>query len=591
MVNKLRLEHAWIAAPFLIALWSISRVWGVLPSIMQDEYIYASQAKNLPFEEQNFSNYIFSWVMSLTNYCGTEFYTCTKSINSVLFLGTVAITFLIAARFLSFRASVFVASVAALSPVAVPVSYFMPETMYFFMMNLTILITLVVSKQSHWLSWSASGLLLGMTALVKPHALFLLPAFAVFAFLYAFKRSESGLLQAFRASATVVATFLIAKFSLGYAFAGTAGLKLFGGYESPAAALTAAISQPAQQADEPAAEPAPEADAGQGAAVESSETPELAPAPELVPVSEAASGLELFLGVSVSHLLAHTAVLMLLAGIPLILSLRITYSVVRTKQPIGDVSAFFILIGLVTASMIGLVSLFEGYVTAGGDDHANRLILRYYEFLIPAFLVMGLLLGRFTDSIRRYRIIQGSLVIVATMIFVIYYPITFEKQFADSSTLPGLGSEQGLFIFVGLFISSAVAFWIVNPQKGNQVLGNFIMPAVLVLALIMSQNKLIDINGSTAYFDRAGWDSRSYLEDVPGERILVIGQTRTEVFTVKFWIDEANIRDLLVAQGTSVTEQSVVDADFVVALGEMVIDFDHKVLTSGEGYQLVEVVR
>jgi hypothetical protein len=63
------------------------------------------------------------------------------------------------------------------------------------------------------------------------------------------------------------------------------------------------------------------------------------------------------------------------------------------------------------------------------------------------------------------------------------------------------------------------------------------------------------------------------------------------VFTVKFWIDEANIRDLLVAQGTSVTEQSVVDADFVVALGEMGIDFDHKVLTSGEGYQLVEVVR
>jgi phosphoglycerol transferase len=573
LVKKLRLEHAWIATPFLLALWSISRVWNVLPSIMQDEYIYASQAKNLPFEEQNFSNYIFSWVMSLTNNCGTEFYSCTKSINSVLFLGTVAITFLIATRFLSFRTSVFVASVAALSPVAVPVSYFMPETMYFFMMNLTIWITLVVSKRNHWLSWAASGLLLGMTALVKPHALFLLPAFAVFAFLYTFKRNESGLLQAIRASATVVTTFLVAKFSLGYAFAGTAGLKLFGGYESPAAALTAAISQPAPQT------------------VESSPSPDAVPAPDLVAASEAASGLELFLGVSVSHLLAHTAVLMLLAGIPLILSIRVTASVIRTKQPIGDVSAFFILIGLVTASMIGLVSLFEGYVTAGGDDHTDRLILRYYEFLIPAFLVMWLLLGRFTDSIRRYRIIQGSVVVLATMIFVIYYPIIFNKQFADSSTLPGLGNEQGLFIFVGLFISSAVVYWIVNPQKGNQVLGRFIVPLVLVLALVMSQNKLIEINGSTAYFDRAGWDSRSYLENVPGERILVIGQTRTEVFTVKFWIDEANIRDLLVVQGTAITEQNVADADFVVALGGMTIDFDHKVLTSGEGYQLVEVVR
>ncbi len=587
MVKKLRLEHAWLVAPYLLALWSISRVWNVLPSIMQDEYIYASQAKNLPFEEQNFSNYIFSWVMSLTNYCGTDFYTCTKSINAVIFLGTVTITLLIALLYLRFRASVFVASVAALSPVALPVSYFMPETMYFFMMNLTIWVTLVASKRNHWLSWSASGLLLGMTALVKPHALFLLPAFAIFAFLYAFKRSDSGWPQAFRASAIVVTTFLIAKFSLGYAFAGTAGLKLFGGYESPAAALTAAISKAPEQAGEPAPQVAP----GQGDVIESSATPEMTAAPDLVAVSDPASGLELFLGVSVTHLLAHTAVLMLLAGIPLILSMRITYSVVRTKQPIGDVSAFFILIGLVTASMIGLVSLFEGYVTAGGDDHANRLILRYYEFLIPAFLVMGLLLGRFSDSIRRYRIIQGSLVIMATMIFVIYYPITFEKQFADSSTLPGLGDEQGLFVFVGLFVSSAVAFWIVNPQKGNLVLGNFIMPAVLVLALVMSQNKLIDINGSTAYFDRAGWDSRSYLEDVPGERILVIGQTRTEVFTVKFWIDEANIRDLLVAQGTAISEDNVAEADFVLTLGGMTIDFDHKVLTSGEGYQLVEVVR
>jgi hypothetical protein len=241
--------------------------------------------------------------------------------------------------------------------------------------------------------------------------------------------------------------------------------------------------------------------------------------------------------------------------------------------------------------MIGLVSLFEGYVTAGGDDHTDRLILRYYEFLIPAFLVMWLLLGRFTDSIRRYRIVQGSVVVLATMVFVIYYPLIFNKQFADSSTLPGLGNEQGLFIFVGLFVSSAVVYWIVNPQNGNKVLGNFIVPLVLVLALVMSQNKLIEINGSTAYFDRAGWDSRSYLENVPGERILVIGQTRTEVFTVKFWIDEANIRDLLVAQGTVITEENVTEADFVVALGTMTIDFAHKVLTSGEGYQLVEVVR
>jgi phosphoglycerol transferase len=557
LVAKLRAEHALIILPFALALWSISRVWTVLPSIMQDEYIYTSQAKNLPFAEQFYSNYLFSWVMGLTNSCGTEFYACTKGINSIFFLGTVFFTFLIARRFLSFRWSVFVASVTALSPIAVPVSYFMPETMYFSMMTITIWVTLVISRKENWLLWAVSGLTLGATALVKPHAIFMLPAFVVFAFVFAYKKFDGSWIQGIKAGLAVAAGFLVTKLGLGFAFAGTEGLKLFGGYGSPVGALTGAAT-----------------------------------AEEVAVGSEgvARSGLEVLVTVASSHLLMHASAMLLLAGIPLILSLRVSYSVAKTKQPIGEVSSLFVLVALITASMIGVVALFEAYVTASGDDHSDRLILRYYEFLIPQFIVMGLLLPRFTDSKRLLRIIQGSIVVAASMFFTIYYPPTFDKQYADASTLPGIGDTQGFFVFVGLFVSSAVIFWIVNPEKGNLVIGRFIMPAVLILALVMSQNKLIEINGTAAYFDQAGWDSRSYLQDVPGDRILVIGQTRTEVFTVKFWIDEANIRDLLVVEGSVISSENVSDTDYVVTLGNIGIDFNHEVVTEGEGYRLVRVV-
>jgi hypothetical protein len=140
-------------------------------------------------------------------------------------------------------------------------------------------------------------------------------------------------------------------------------------------------------------------------------------------------------------------------------------------------------------------------------------------------------------------------------------------------------------------VASAVVFWIVNPGRGNEVMGRFIMPAVLILALVMSQFKLIEINGTPAYFDQAGWDSRTYLQEVPGDRILVVGQTRTEVFTVKFWIDEANIKDLLVGDGSLIADENVVDTDYVVTLGNMELGFDHEVVTEGEGYRLVKVVR
>jgi phosphoglycerol transferase len=543
---------------------------------MQDEYIYTSQAKNLPFAEQFYSNYIFSFVMGLTNYCGDEFYTCTKSINSVFFLTTVLFTFLIASRFLTFRWSVFAASVTALSPIAIPVSYFMPETMYFTMMTMTIWLTLVVSKQQNLLLWAFPGLALGATALVKPHAIFMLPAFGVFAFVFVYKKYSSAWVKAVSASTAVVAGFMATKLGLGFAFAGTAGLKFFGGYGSPVGAIAGVLSAPAPVSS-PDSQPDPSAGSDQSMEADTSEA--------------ASSGIETFLEVSASHLLAHTAVLMLLAGIQLILSLRIALSVAKTKQPVGDVSSFFILIALITVSMIVVVALFEAYITASGDNHSDRLILRYYEFLIPQFVVMGLLIDRFTDSKTVWRVIQGSVIALAVMAFTIFYPITFEKQYADSSTLPGIGDGQGFFIFVGLFVASAVIFWIVNPGRGNEVMGRFIMPAVLILALVMSQNKLIEMNGTPAYFDQAGWDSRTYLQEVPGDRILVVGQTRTEVFTVKFWIDEANIKDLLVGDGSLIADENVVDTDYVVTLGNMELGFDHEVVTEGEGYRLVKVVR
>lgn len=558
MVAKLRAEHGWIVVPFALALWSISRVWTVLPSIMQDEYIYTSQAKNLPFAEQFYSNYLFSLVMGLTNYCGTEFYSCTKAINSFFFLGTVLFTFLIAIRFLSFRWAVFVASVTALSPVAIPVSYFMPEAMYFSMMTLTILLTLIVSKKENWLFWIVSGLSLGATALVKPHAIFMLPAFVFFAFIFAFKQHESSWLKGLRAAAAVSIGFVVSKFGIGFALAGTEGLKLFGGYGSPVGALTGAAT-------------------AENVSIGSGEV--------------ARSGLEVLVTVASTHLLAHAAAVLLLAGVPLFLSLRVSYAVAKTKQPIGEVSALFVLIALVAVSMIFVVAVFEGYVSASGDDHSDRLILRYYEFLIPQFIVMGLLLPRFSNSERLFRIVQGSIIVAASMWFTIYYPPTFDKQYADGSTLPGIGDSQGVFIFVGLFVSSVVIFWIVNPEVGNLVVGRFMIPVVLILALLMSQTKLIEINGTAAYFDRAGWDARSYLQDVPGERIVVIGQTRTEVFTVKFWIDEANIKDLLLVEGSVVASENVTDADYVVTLGNIGINFTHEVLTEGEGYRLVKVVR
>jgi phosphoglycerol transferase len=431
--------------------------------------------------------------------------------------------------------------------------------MYFAAMTGVVLVALWVADKGKWQLWSMVGVSLGLAALVKPHAIFMLPAFTIFALVISYKLAAGSWLAGIRAAASTIAGFSVAKFGLGFLFAGTEGLKLFGGYGSPVDALTSVVENQAPTV-------------GQEAGTQ-------------------ATGLELLASVSFGHLAMHLAVVLMIAGLPLLLSLRVLLSVAKKPEPVGPVSSLFILVGLITFSIIAVVAVFEAYVTVGGDDHSDRLILRYYEFLIPQFIVMGLLLPRFTDSKLVWRILQGSTVVIAALFFSIFYPGNFDQQYADSSTLPGLAASGGLFIAVAVAIAAAILYWIFTPEEGNVLIGRFVIPLFLIVALVMSQSKLIEINGTQAYFDQAGWASRDALNDVPGDRIIVIGQTRTEVFTVKFWIDEPNIKDLLVLEGSVVPLDNVSESDYVVTLGNIGIDFPHEVVTEGEGYKLVKVVR
>ena len=177
------------------------------------------------------------------------------------------------------------------------------------------------------------------------------------------------------------------------------------------------------------------------------------------------------------------------------------------------------------------------------------------------------------------------------MFFSIFYPANFDQQYADSSTLPGLAASGGLFIALAVAVSAAILYWIFTPEEGNLIMGRFIIPLFLVAALVLSQNNLIAINGTKAYFDEAGWKSRELLEGIPGDRIFVIGQTRTEVFTVKFWIDEPNIRDLLVIEGSNVPLEMLPDSDYAVTLRNIGVDFPHEVLAEGEGFKVIKIAR
>ena len=57
MKLKFRTEQLLLLLPLALVGVSLSRIWGAMPTIMQDEYVYLSQARHLPFEEHWPTNY------------------------------------------------------------------------------------------------------------------------------------------------------------------------------------------------------------------------------------------------------------------------------------------------------------------------------------------------------------------------------------------------------------------------------------------------------------------------------------------------------------------------------------------------------
>lgn len=519
---------------------------------MHDEYIYASQARSLPFEAHPFSNYLFSWVMGLTQNCSADFYGCAKFINVVMFVVGVSFTLLIAARLLAFGWAIFAASVTALSPLVIQTSFFMPETMYFMVMTMVLWLALLAAEKGLLWVWGVAGITLGMAALVKPHAIFLLPALIVYASIIELRRNNSVLAKAVPAGTSVLVGFLVSKLGLGFAFAGPAGLRLFGGYGSPLEGIARVV--------------------GDGAESESASS----------------SALEVLVVVAGTHLLAHVAVMALLAGLPLLLTLRVLVRVLRSKEQVGQASSFLILVAMVTLSMLLLVPAFEGYVTASGDDHSLRLILRYYEFLIPSYLISALLMDRFVESGRVSRWVQSGSVALLAVGFAALYPPLIDTKFADSSFLGGLEDAPVVFLFLSLAVAASGFYWALKPDNGAQLIARVLMPSVIVLSMFLSQNLLISSSSTPAFFDVAGQTAGQALKSVAGDKIGVVGQLRTQVFTSMFWIDKAGISELYVPEGESLDLDSLNENQYYLILGNVTIVGDFRELASGDRFVVLE---
>ena len=565
--------YFWLVVPFIAALISIGRVWPVLPAVMQDEYVYSIQARFTPFAEQLYPNYLFSWLYSGTSACGADFYSCGKGLNVLFFFVTLTFIFLIARKLLSVTWGAMITTVAALSPIHVYVSYFMPEAMYFAFITATIYVALIAGAKHKLSWWLATGALLGFSALVKPHALFTLPAFLLFALLVVMRREVGSLGKGLIASLGKLGAFAAVKFGGGFAFAGAAGLSLFGtSYEQ---SLNQFVSESAQgQADVTGQTISTVSNAALDASVQAAEP----------------SGPGFF-EVFIPHSLAHLALLLTVAGIPLLLSMSVIKDAVVKKQEVSPSSQFLLLIGLLSLSFAVVVGAFEGVVTSLGDDHSSRIITRYYEFLVPLLLIAAAVFAKFVEPKIRVRLIQGG-ILIAALVFGWVYLSGVNQSFADSILLSGYLSSPAVIPIVAVVGIIVALVWIFSAGSGSKLIVYVATPLILLIAGFTSQGYLLtQVGTNEAYFDVAGQKAKPLLADVAGDKISIIGPVRYQNFTTKFWIDKPGIKDISLPDGESVDVAALPDFDYVVLIGNAKLTGAAENLEQGEGYAIVKIVR
>jgi phosphoglycerol transferase len=566
-ISKLKDLGALKLSSLLVAIiatstWVFFRVKDINPAILQDEWIYSITSRqhspwdqNLPFD---FGNYLFNLIYSSTNLCGDAFYTCAKSINLVFIVGFALTLFAIALRFMPFWVALGFFVATMLSPASIYASMYLPESMFFFLLGLTLYFVLKASENPSWKTWAYAGIPLGLAGLVKPHALMAAMALGIYLLIASLDHKPYFKLTALNV-AGFAGAYLVTRVGIGFLVAGPKSLNVFGAYgasESVARFAAGAVS----------------ADVGSDST--------------LVGAGEIIGALGLFPIQINTHLMAISALL----GASVVAIILATLDTFRAK-PLKPIHRFSLMTLIWLVVMVIVIVLFTGWVTGSGDDHTTRVLLRYYDYLFPIVALAGLAVAydksilADTKAWVRWLVIAPVFLLIS-IAFAGYFG-TLTIQIADAPNLAGLVVDKftidltANLMFVTLLVT---AFF----PKYTVWVATALIPWVMIGTGYQIQGQYQGFRLEQSAADRAGHFVADYLPKEQRDSLLILAESRFDGRVSSFWL-QANPELLVLSPDSVVTQSNLpLDATHVLIVGRIALE-DATVLVSEEGFKLVRV--
>ncbi len=491
---------------FILFIALIFRNSGIYPVVFDDEYRYSKFSRLLPLAESTMPSYIYLAIYRFTNICSSGFLDCARILNAMFFVAATPFIYLTTRRVCTWGVASIVALLALLGPINSYTAYYMPEALYFFSFWLLAWFILRLDDTSDLRSWCVAGVLLGLSALVKPHALFLLPAIVAYILCVSRKKEGGWALQAVRSAGIFVAFTFAAKFLIGYFFAGKAAVTMFGPvYTSIANSTTTNFQRYFEL---------------------------------LALSSESAKG--------------HVLAVCVMFGVPIAFAIKASFEFVLSKEQVRSVQniSFFTL--LILVDLILVASLWTASVVGVGPyETAERLHMRYYNFALPLLLVIAAsqLCLESTISARKWRAIASVPTGVAILCAIYTHLVPYTPSFIDNPELRGFTYNSTVFYVLSGISFVTLALWVYEARAGAKMFLYLFMPLAVAFSTFyvnreLRQRLVPDV------FDKAGIVTKQYLSNEDLSKLVIVGSDLAGLLRSLFYLDNPKSSFEMILKGS-----------------------------------------